>query len=86
MGFDARRASSETVVIHVGEALDFRNADAFKSTFQEHVENGVRQFVLDFSDTEVLDSTGLGAIFSLYRRSQEQIGGPHFRHAPETLI
>lgn len=67
MSFDVESRSSETVVVHMGEALDFRNADDFKDTFQEHVEDGVRNFILDFSETEVLDSTGLGSIFSLYR-------------------
>jgi len=68
MSFDVESLSSETVVVHMGEALDFRNADEFKDTFQDHVEEGARYFILDFSDTEVLDSTGLGSIFSLYRK------------------
>jgi anti-sigma B factor antagonist len=67
MSFDVETRSSETVVVRMGEALDFRNADDFKEAFQEHVEDGVRNFILDFSETEVLDSTGLGSIFSLYR-------------------
>ncbi|HYE58751.1 MAG TPA: STAS domain-containing protein, partial [Rhodothermales bacterium] len=29
---------------------------------------GVKKFVLDFTDTGSLDSTGLGAIFSVYRQ------------------
>lgn len=67
MSFDVNSLSSKTVVVDMGEALDFRNADDFKDTFQDHVEEGARNFILDFSETEVLDSTGLGAIFSLYR-------------------
>jgi anti-sigma B factor antagonist len=67
MSFDVESRSSNTVVIHMGEALDFRNADTFKDTFAEYVDDGQRNFILDFSETEVLDSTGLGAIFSLYR-------------------
>jgi anti-anti-sigma factor len=67
MSFDVDSLSSDTVVINMGEALDFRNADEFKDTFQEYVEDGVQNFILDFSETEVLDSTGLGSIFSLYR-------------------
>lgn len=67
MSFDVDSLSSDTVVVHMGEALDFRNADDFKDAFQDHVEEGIRHFILDFSDTEVLDSTGLGSIFSLYR-------------------
>jgi len=32
------------------------------------VQEGARNFILDFSDTGILDSTGLGSIFSLYRQ------------------
>ncbi|HHP7238223.1 STAS domain-containing protein [Longibacter sp.] len=68
MGFTVESLSPTTVVIRMGEALDFRNADDFKSTFQSEIENGSVNFILDFSDTAVLDSTGLGSIFSLYRQ------------------
>ena len=85
MSFDAKTASSETVIIHVGEALDFRNADEFKTAFQEHVENGIRQFILDFSDTEVLDSTGLGAIFSMYREISSDDGKVAFADVSEPV-
>lgn len=85
MSFDVESLSTETVVIHVGEALDFRNADEFKATFQEHVDDGVRQFILDFSETEVLDSTGLGAIFSLYREISSDDGKVAFANVSEPV-
>lgn len=85
MSFDVELLSSDTVVIHIGEALDFRNADEFKATFQEHVENGVRQFILNFADTEVLDSTGLGAIFSLYREISQDDGKVAFATVSEPV-
>jgi anti-sigma B factor antagonist len=68
MSFSVESLSSNTVVIRMGEALDFRNADEFKETFRTQIEDDVRNFVLDFSETAVLDSTGLGSIFSLYRQ------------------
>jgi len=68
MSFSVESLSPQTVVIRMGEALDFRNADDFKSTFQSEIEKGSTHFILDFSDTSVLDSTGLGSIFSLYRQ------------------
>lgn len=74
MSFEVDSLSDNTVVVRMGEALDFRNADDFKSTFKDHVEDGTRNFILDFSDTEVLDSTGLGAIFSLYREISPEDG------------
>ena len=58
----------ESVIVRIGKALDFRNAAEFKSACQEKVQEGARNFMLDFSDTGILDSTGLGSIFSLYRQ------------------
>lgn len=68
MPFSVEPCAPHTAVIEVGEALDFRNASEFKQLCQEHVDEGYRNFILDFSDTGILDSTGLGAIFSLYRK------------------
>lgn len=68
MSFTLESENQETVVVKIGKALDFRNAAEFKSTCQDQVRSGVRNFILDFSDTGILDSTGLGSIFSLYRQ------------------
>ncbi|MCH8960630.1 MAG: STAS domain-containing protein [Bacteroidetes bacterium] len=58
----------ESVIVRIGKALDFRNAAEFKTVCQEKVREGMRNFILDFSETGILDSTGLGSIFSLYRQ------------------
>ena len=68
MTFSIEPWTDHTVVVHVGKALDFRNAANFKAACQDQVKDGVRNFVLDFSETGILDSTGLGSIFSLYRQ------------------
>ena len=74
MGFSISSISSETSLITVGSNLDFRNASAFKTESLEQVQNGVRNFILDFSDTESIDSTGLGSLFTLYRRLSDKSG------------
>ena len=58
----------ESVIVRIGKALDFRNAAEFKTVCKENVQEGARNFMLDFSDTGILDSTGLGSIFLLYRQ------------------
>ncbi len=63
----APTTSPQTVVVRIGRALDFLNAGEFETLCNEHVAAGTRQFVLDFSGTGVLGSTGLGAIFALHR-------------------
>jgi anti-sigma B factor antagonist len=60
--------NEQTVTVRIGKALDFRNAAQFKSACQEQVSSGIQNFILDFSETGILDSTGLGSIFSLYRQ------------------
>ena len=64
----------ESVIVRIGKALDFRNAAEFKTVCQEKVREGTRNFILDFSETGILDSTGLGAIFAL-RRQVEPLKG-----------
>lgn len=68
MSFPVQTAPPDIAVVRVGKALDFRNAADFKAVCQNHVKTGTRNFILDFSGTGILDSTGLGAIFSLYRQ------------------
>ncbi len=68
MSLELQTRSEETVIVRIGKALDFRNASEFKELCQGHVQDGARNFILDFSDTGILDSTGLGSIFSLYRQ------------------
>ena len=74
MDFEIASRADQIITISVGEALDFRNASEFKTLCNEEVENGARHFILDFSDTGILDSTGLGAIFSLYRKVSPEDG------------
>ena len=68
MSFFVEPVNADTAVIKIGQALDFRNAADFKTTAQEQVRSGIQNFILDFTDTGILDSTGLGSIFSLYRQ------------------
>lgn len=74
MSFNTEAHNDKTITIEIGEVLDFRNASEFKSLCKKEVQNGTRNFILDFSDTGILDSTGLGAIFSLYRNVSPEDG------------
>ena len=68
----------QPVILRVGKSLDFKNADEFKQACQEKVAAGGRHFILDFSETGLLDSMGLGAIFSLHRKVAFQGGAVVF--------
>lgn len=69
VAFEAEPYGSETVVLRIGKTHDFRTAPAFRRFFEEQIEAGMQNFVLDFSETKILDSAGLRAIFRLHRRA-----------------
>ena len=68
MSFALEPISQHSVIVRVGKSLIFSNAEAFKQACRDEIRDGARNFILDFSETGILDSTGLSAIFSLYRR------------------
>ena len=68
MSVDIEPLSQHSVIVRVGKSLSFSNADAFKQACLAEVRDGVRNFILDFSETGILDSTGLVAVYSLRRR------------------
>jgi anti-sigma B factor antagonist len=74
MDFEVASREDQIVTIDVGEALDFRNASEFKQLCKEEVDGGAHHFILNFSETGILDSTGLGGIFSLYRKVSPEDG------------
>jgi anti-sigma B factor antagonist len=71
MPFDTHPAHPHTVIVEIGQALDFRNVSAFKQVYLQQIRLGMRFFILDFSETGILDSTGLGAIFYLHRQIKD---------------
>ena len=85
MGFTIERVDKKTAVVHFGQTLDFRNVADFKAVSHAGVDSGIRTFILDFSVTGVLDSTGLGAIFSLQRKVSS-VGGRIVLAAPSYPI
>ncbi len=74
MSLQAEPLGDGVVSIVIGKALDFRSAPEFKTLCQNLVQDGTRHFVLDFTGTGILDSTGLGSIFSIYRQVSPEGG------------
>jgi len=70
----ATELQGRTATVHVGAEPDYRNAETFKTTCGNALNHGACIFILDFSDVRLLDSSGLGAIFHLYRRASRRDG------------
>ena len=61
-------------VLEVDDDLTVGNRDRFKEVALERVGRGDRKFLIDFSDSSYIDSTGLGALVSLSRKIREAGG------------
>lgn len=74
-----------SVIVRVGKSLDFSNASDFKTACFNRIDLGARSFIIDFSETGFLDSTGLGAIFALYREASRHDGQVVFASLTATV-
>ena len=77
--------NTNTVVVEVGAVLDFTSAERFKRLLRERIDGGTRHVVLNFDDTAILDSRGLGAIFYVYRALSPLGGTLAFANVSEAV-
>jgi anti-sigma B factor antagonist len=74
MAFTATKDSSGIFVIRVEGQLIVGNRQELKVAVQEALDHDERRFVIDFSRTGYIDSSGLGALVSISKKIREQGG------------
>ncbi len=73
MSFHVRGVSDVTVVEVTGPLI-VANRQELKDKVLAELEGGARRFVIDFEETDYIDSSGLGVLVSLSKRIRE-VGG-----------
>ena len=73
MSFEVSK-SGEVMVISVEGQLIVGNRQELKQKVLEELEKGEHKFVVDFSSTGYIDSSGLGVLVSLSKKIREQGG------------
>lgn len=74
MPFTASETDSNVAVITVEGQLIVANRQELKQILQDALDRGVRRFVIDFTPTAYIDSSGLGALVSISKRVREAGG------------
>ncbi len=74
MSFTDRRDPSGVLIIGVDGQLIVGNRHELKSKVTEAIEKGDRKFLVDFSNTGYIDSSGLGVLVSLSKKIREAGG------------
>ena len=64
MSFDVRKQNDVTVIDVEGQLI-VGNRQELKQKVLEELENGSRKFLIDFTNTGYIDSSGLGVLVSL---------------------
>lgn len=68
MQMDVRHEGSVLIVSPKEQALDAYAASSFRERMSECIAQGHHRIVLDLGEVDFLDSTGLGAIVSSFKR------------------
>lgn len=74
MGFTLTKDPRGIVVVGVDGQLIVGNRQELKQKVLDALEGGSRRFVIDFTDTGYIDSSGLGVLVSLSKKVREQGG------------
>ena len=73
MGFKVV-AKDDVTLIEVGDQLIVGPRQLLKEQVLDQLERGDRKFILDFSKTDYIDSSGLGVLVTLSKKIREQGG------------
>jgi anti-anti-sigma factor len=73
MSFSIKK-DGEVVVVDVEGQLIVGNRQELKQKVLDELERGERKFLIDFSQTGYIDSSGLGVLVSLSKKIREQGG------------
>jgi anti-sigma B factor antagonist len=74
MGLSDTKSASGVMVVRVEGQLVVGNRTELKEHLQRLLEQGERRFLIDFSQTGYIDSSGLGALVALARKVREEGG------------
>ncbi len=73
MGFEVTKQGDVTVIAVEGQLI-VGNRQELKQKVLDELEAGSRKFLIDFSNTGYIDSSGLGVLVSLSKKIREQGG------------
>jgi anti-sigma B factor antagonist len=74
MTLSVRKEPNGVVVVAVDGQLIVGNRQELKQKVLDALEEGSRKFIIDFSKTGYIDSSGLGVLVSLSKKIREQGG------------
>ena len=76
----------EVAVVHAsGKLMGGPESDALRDEVKRLLEDGVRRFVINLKGVPWINSTGLGALMSVYTSIQREDGGLKLCHVSDRI-
>ena len=68
-GFDIQLKviSPTTIILQIFGEMNIRNAQGFRKEFDRHMKSGCREFIIDMSTMDAIDSSGIGVLFAIMK-------------------
>lgn len=63
-----------SITIDIPKNFTIEEASKFRGTVNKYIESGEKNFILNFSACDFIDSTGLGVIVAAYKKCVERSG------------
>jgi anti-sigma B factor antagonist len=74
LSIDLKTEENGSLLFKLRGSLDLATAPTIKAALSEATENGRHDLILDLTQLEFLDSTGLGVLIGAHRRAAEHGG------------
>ena len=82
---DSRTEGEDAAVLSLAGEVDVANAGQVRDSALMLVDGGVKKLVIDLASTDFMDSTGLGMLVGLKKRTKE-LGGDVVIAAPQPQV
>lgn len=73
------------ISINIPKNFTIEEAAKFRIQINKFIEDGGRNFILNFSECDFIDSTGLGVIVSAYKKCTEHGGSIKLKELKEPV-
>lgn len=84
-GIDAEKRGDKIGIIRLNGEVDVYTSPRVRAAMLEHLEQGCKYLIIDLTQVDYLDSSGLGILVAGLKRSRES-GGEVFLVSPKPRI
>ena len=71
--------NGDTVVVRIHGSLYVNDAAALRMELLNYIQKGQKHFIIDLTQTDYIDSSGLGVLVGIHKRAMEHKGSVRIR-------